>query len=54
MIWKTMPQPNSQNCEHIMKKWQTFNQKIADADIAFIHGRIDDYQKRLDVVVPMT
>ena len=33
------------------EKVETFNQKIADADIAFIHGRIDDYQKRLDVVV---
>ena len=34
------------------EKVATFNQKIADADIAFIHGRIDDYQNRLDKVVP--
>ena len=34
------------------EKVAKFNQKIADADIAFIHGRIDEYQKRLDIVVP--
>ena len=34
------------------EKVATFNQKIADADIAFIRGRINEYQKRLDIVVP--